>query len=112
MNCSVGGLMAELFEWSVVVDGQEIEVLAEHRQVGDVIYLEDIAVYPASGASVTVGAAAVLRAARRELPKQFEGSGATSLVIRGTRVTGANPGRTVEITISLTEEEETDERDS
>jgi hypothetical protein len=98
--------MAELFEWSVVVDGEEIEILAERRQVGDVIYLEDIAVYPASGASVTVGAAAVLRAARRELPKQFKGSGASSLVIRGTRVTGANPGRTVEITVSLTPEED------
>ncbi len=94
-------VMAELFEWSVVVDGQEIEVLAERRQVDDVVYLEDIAVYPASGASVTVGAAAVLRAARRELSRQFEGSGASSLVIRGTRVTGANPGRTVEITIAL-----------
>jgi hypothetical protein len=104
--------MAELFEWSVVVEGQEIEVLAERRQVGDVIYLEDIAVYPASSSSATVGAPAVLRAARRELPKQFKGSGASSLVIRGTRVTGANPGRTVEVTISLTEEEETNEHDS
>lgn len=104
--------MAELFEWSVIVDSQEIEVLAERRQVGDVIYLEDIAVYPASGSSARVGAAAVLRAARRELPKQFKGSGASSLVIRGTRVTGANPGRTVEIMISLTQEEATNEHDS
>ncbi len=96
--------MAELFEWSVVVEGQEIEVLAERRRVGDVIYLDDIAVYPASGASVAVGAAAVLRVARRELPKQFRGRGASSLVIRGTRLTGANPGRTVEITIALTQE--------
>lgn len=104
--------MAELFQWSVVVDGQAIEVLAERRQVGDVIHLEDIAVYPASGASATVGASAVLAAARRELPKQFQGSGASSLADRGTRVTGASPGRTVEITISLTEEEETNEHDS
>lgn len=110
-NCSAGGLMAELFEWAVVVDGHEIEVLAERRRVGDVIYLDDIAVYPASGTSVTVGAAAVLRVARRELPKQFRGSGASSLVIRGSRLTGANPGRTVEITIALTEEE-TNEHDS
>jgi CO dehydrogenase/acetyl-CoA synthase gamma subunit (corrinoid Fe-S protein) len=67
----------ELFEWSVVVDGEVIEVLAEQRRVGEVIYLDDIAVYPASGSSIAVGAAAVLRIARRELPKQFAGSGAS-----------------------------------
>jgi hypothetical protein len=61
----------ELLEWSVVVDGEVIEVLAEQRRVGEVIYLDDIAVYPASGSSIAVGAAAVLRIARREFPKQF-----------------------------------------
>jgi hypothetical protein len=95
----------ELFEWSVVVDGELIEVLAEQRRVGEVIYLDDIAVYPASGSSIAVGAAAVLRIARRELPKQFAGSGASALIIQGTRLSGANPGRTVEITIRLGEEE-------
>lgn len=33
--------MPELFEWSVVVDGEVIEVLAEQRRVGEVIYLDD-----------------------------------------------------------------------
>lgn len=97
--------MAELFEWSVVVEGDVIEVLAEQRQDGEVIYLDDIAVYPATGSSTRVGAAAVLRAIRRELPEQFAGMSASTLVIRGTRLSGANPGRTVEITIRLEDEE-------
>ncbi|MDE0803659.1 MAG: hypothetical protein OSA99_10080 [Acidimicrobiales bacterium] len=97
--------MVELFEWSVVVDGEVIDVLAERRQEGEVIYLDDIAVYPASEASAEVGASAVLRVIRNGLPQRFAGTGASTLIIRGTRLSGANPGRTVEITIRLDEEE-------
>ena len=104
-------VMAELFEWSVVVGGQEIEVLAERRQVGDVIFLEDIAVYPASGASVTVGGSGRPSGRTSRTPRQFEGSGASSLVIRGTRFTGANPGVQWRLR-SLSTEEETNEHDS
>jgi hypothetical protein len=62
----------ELFEWSVVVDGEVIEVLAEQGRVGEVIYLDDIAVYPASGSSIAVGAAPYSESLAENFPSNLQ----------------------------------------
>lgn len=96
----------ELWEWSFDVEGAVIDVLAEKTLVGDTVHLSDVAIYPRAVTAATVGAAAVLRVARNELPRLFDATAVRQIVVSGVRLSGANPGRRVEIRIPMSEEVE------
>lgn len=68
------------------------------------LHLRDIAVFPCGTGKASVGAAALMRALRRELIPQIRAEGFRRLRITGTRVSGARPGRTLDISIDLTED--------
>ena len=93
-----------LFDWAVDFDDVRIEVLAEVEILGDVVHLRDIAIFPAGAEQASVGAAALMRALRQELIPQIRAEGFRRLRITGTRLSGARPGRTLDITIDLTED--------
>lgn len=76
-------------------------MLAEVEVEGTTLHLRDIAIYPA-GAARPVGLAALLASARTELFGAAGAAGFERLRITGTRLTGSNPGRIVDITIDLT----------
>lgn len=92
-----------LFEWAVDVDDVRIEVLAEVVVLERTLHLRDIAIFPAGTEQASVGAAAVMRALRRELIPEIRAEGFERLRITGTRLSGARPGRTLDITIDLNE---------
>jgi hypothetical protein len=93
-----------LFEWAVDLGDVRIEVLAEVVVLEQVLHLRDIAIFPAGMGPASVGAAALMRALRRELIPQIRAEGFRRLRITGTRLSGARPGRTLDITIDLTED--------
>lgn len=93
-----------LFEWAVDVGDVRIEVLAEVVVLGQVLHLGDIAIFPTGTGQTSVGAAALMRALRRELIPQIRAEGFRRLRITGIRLSGARPGRTLDITIDLTED--------
>jgi hypothetical protein len=93
-----------LFEWAVDIGDVRIEVLAEIVVEAQVLHLRDIAIFPTGAGRASVGAAAVMRALRRELIREIRADGFRRLRISGTRLSGARPGRTLDITIDLTED--------
>jgi hypothetical protein len=93
-----------LFEWAVDVVDLRIEVLAEVVVAGDELQLRDIAIFPAGAEQASVGTAALLVALRRDLIPEIRAAGFRRLRITGTRLSGARPGRTLEISIDLSEE--------
>jgi hypothetical protein len=93
-----------LFEWAVDLGDIRIEVLAEVVVLEQVLHLRDIAIFPTGTGQAAVGAAALLRALRRELIPQIRAEGFRRLRVTGTRLSGARPGRTLDITIDLTED--------
>ena len=93
-----------LFEWAVDLGDVRIEVLAEVVVSEQVLHLRDISIFPTGTGQASVGAAALLRALRRELIPQIRAEGFRRLRITGTRLSGARPGRTLDITIDLTED--------
>ena len=62
------------------------------------------AILPAETSSVSVGAAALLRVLRRELLSELAALGYSTVRITGTRLSGASPGRSLDLTISIPEE--------
>jgi hypothetical protein len=94
----------ELLEAHVEVEGVRIELLALVQVSGSTLYLQDVAIYPAGVERATVGFGALLRAARRDLFPDLRAAGFNRLRITATRLSGANPGRTVDFTIDLTRE--------
>ncbi len=92
-----------LFERRFEVEGSVIELLAEVEIEGSTLHLRDIAVFPAGTQRSEVGASALFHALRRELLPQVRSYGFGRLRITGTRLSGATPGRRVDITIDLTE---------
>ena len=97
-------LSGTLFEWAVELEGVRIELLAEVVVLADELQLRDIAIFPAGTARASVGAAALLGAFRRQLIPEFRAEGFRRLRITGTRLSGARPGRTLDITIELAED--------
>jgi hypothetical protein len=93
----------ELLEAHVEIEGFRIELLAVVQVSGTTVHLQDLAIYPAGVERATVGVAA-LRAARRDLFPDLRAAGFARLRITATRLSGANPGRTVDLTIDLTRE--------
>ena len=94
----------ELLEAHVEIEGIRIELLAVVQVSGTTVHLQDLAIYPAGVERATVGVAALLRAARRDLFPDLRAAGFDRLRITATRLSGANPGRTVDLTIDLTRE--------
>lgn len=93
----------DLFEAAFVVEGLLVEVLAEVEISGTTLHLRDIAIYPA-GAARPVGVPALLAVARTELFSAARTAGFQALRITGTRLTGSNPGRIVDLTIDLSKD--------
>ena len=93
-----------LFEWAVDLGDVRIEVLAEVVVLEQVLHLRDIAIFPTGTGQASVGAAALMKALRRELIPEIRSEGFRRLRITGTRLSGARPGRTLDITIDLTED--------
>ena len=94
----------ELLEAHVEVEGVRIELLAVVQVSGTTVHLQDLAIYPAGVERATVGVAALVRAARRDLFPDLRAAGFERLRITATRLSGANPRRTVDLTIDLTRE--------
>ena len=69
---------------------------------GRTLHLKDIAVYPKGAGSLQLGPREVM-ALRSQLAAEARAMGFERLRITGTRLTGANPGKTVDITIELKE---------
>jgi hypothetical protein len=93
-----------LFEWAVGVGDVQIEVLAEVVVLEELLHLRDIAIFPSGRGRASVGAAALMRALRHELIPLVRSEGFRRLRITGTRLSGTRPGRTLDITIDLTED--------
>jgi RHS repeat-associated protein len=81
--------------------GGPVEMAAEAIINGRSLHLKDIAVFPRGAESLDIGMREVLRL-RGQLADEVAGMGFDSLRITGTRLTGANPGKVVDMTIDLT----------
>ena len=90
-----------LFEWHVVVEGVPIELLAEVEVSGATVHLRDVAVFPVGVERADVGLRPLVRAARSELFPELRAAGFSRLRVTGTRLSGASPGRIVDLTIDL-----------
>jgi hypothetical protein len=91
----------ELFEWHAVAGGVRIELLAEVEVSGATLHLRDVAVFPVGVEHADVGLRPLLRAARSELFPVLRAAGFSRLRVTGTRLSGASPGRIVDLTIDL-----------
>jgi len=79
-----------------------LEMAAETVIDGRTLHLKDIAVYPKGAGSLQLGPREVM-ALRSQLAAEAKAMGFERLRITGTRLTGANPGKTVDIAIELKE---------
>ncbi len=81
--------------------GGPVEMAAEAVINGRMLHLKDIAVFPKGAEQLNIGMKEVLRL-RGQLADEVAGMGFDTLRITGTRLTGANPGKAVDMTIDLT----------
>jgi RHS repeat-associated protein len=77
-----------------------IEMAAEAVIDGSTLHLKEIAVYPRGAEAFELGTREVI-ALRNQLAAQARGMGFETLRITGTRLTGANPGKIVDVIINL-----------
>ena len=94
----------ELYERSFDTPASRIDVLAEIVIDGSTIELRDIAVYPRGAQRLAVAPGELLAWARLALAEMAD-AGFEQLRVTGTRLTGASPGRRVDLTIRLRKEE-------
>ena len=78
-----------------------LDIAAEAQVAGRTLHLKDIAVFPRGTEALNLGSREVM-ALRNQLTQEARALGFKQLRITGTRVTGANPGKTVDIFIDLT----------
>jgi hypothetical protein len=78
-----------------------IEMAAETVIDGRTLHLKDIAVYPRGAKAFELGTREIM-ALRDQLAAQAREMGFDTLRITGKRLTGANPGKLVDVTIDLT----------
>lgn len=78
-----------------------IEMAAEIAIKGKQLHLKDIAIYPKGEKILNMGTKAMV-ALKDVLAKEAKELGFSELRITGTRLSGANPGKVVDITIDLT----------
>ena len=94
----------ELYERSLETPAGRVDVLAEVVLRGDQIELRDIAVYPSGPGRMTVSAGELLGWARLALA-ELAADGFLELRVTGTRLSGARPGRRVDLLIRLRREQ-------
>jgi hypothetical protein len=94
----------ELYERSFDTPAGQIDVLAEIVVTGLTIELRDIVVYPSGALRLTVSPGELLGWARLAVV-EIADEGFAELRVTGTRLTGASPGRRLELTIRLRKEE-------
>jgi hypothetical protein len=94
----------ELYERSFDTPAGQIDVLAEIVITGLTIELRDIVVYPSGAVRLTVSPGELLGWARLALA-EIADEGFAELRVTGTRLTGASPGRRLDLTIRLRKEE-------
>lgn len=70
---------------------------------GDQVHLGDVAIYPLDTCRADVGAAALLGAVRGTLIPELRQEGFRTLRITAERLSGARPGRTVDLILTLQE---------
>jgi hypothetical protein len=78
-----------------------LDVAAETQVIGRTLHLKDIAVFPRGTKALNLGTREVA-ALRNQLSQEARALGFDKLRITGTRITGASPGKSVDITIDLT----------
>ena len=78
-----------------------MDVAAEARVVGRTLHLKDIAVFPRGTDALSLGTREVA-ALRNQLAAEARDLGFEQLRITGTRISGANPGKVVDVVIDLT----------
>jgi hypothetical protein len=89
-----------LYERSFETPAGWVDVLAEVSVIGHRLELRDIAVYPRGAEHLEVAPAELLRWAHFLLTEVIE-AGFQELRVTGTRLTGARPGRRVDLVIRL-----------
>lgn len=94
----------ELHERSFDTPAGQIDVLAEIVITGLTIELRDIVVYPSGAVRLTVSPGELLGWARLAVA-EIADEGFAELRVTGTRLTGASPGRRLDLTIRLRKEE-------
>lgn len=94
----------ELYERSFDTPAGQIDVLAEIVITGLTIELRDIVVYPSGAVRLTVSPGELLGWARLAVA-EIADEGFAELRVTGTRLTGASPGRRLDLTIRLRKEE-------
>ena len=94
----------ELYERSFDTPAGQIDVLAEIVITGLTIELRDIVVYPSVAVRLTVSPGELLGWARLAVA-EIADEGFAELRVTGTRLTGASPGRRLDLTIRLRKEE-------
>lgn len=77
-----------------------LDVAAEAQIVGKTLHLKDIAVFPRGAETLAIGTREAV-AIRNQLAKEARALGFDQLRITGTRISGANPGKAVDVTINL-----------
>ena len=90
----------QLYERSIQTAAGTIDVLAEIVVHGRRIELHDIAIYPRGPAALVVSVAELLRAVR-PLQDELADAGFEQLRVTGTRLSGARPGRRVDLLVEL-----------
>lgn len=93
-----------LYEYSFETSEGWVDVLAEIVVAGTTLELRDIAIYPRSATRLDVSPAELLRAARSALD-EMSAAGFLELRVTGTRLSGASPGRRVDLNIRLRSEQ-------
>jgi RHS repeat-associated protein len=80
-----------------------VGILASASSEGTVLTLKDAAVYPMASGALTnqVGPKQMLEALK-QLGSEAKAAGYTQLIVEGTRVSGANPGKTARVVLDLT----------
>jgi RHS repeat-associated protein len=78
-----------------------LDVAAQAQVVDRTLHLKDIAIFPRGTEPLKLGTREVA-ALRNQLAQEARGLGFNELRITGTRISGANPGKQVDLTIDLT----------
>jgi len=78
-----------------------LEMAAETVIQGKTLHLKDVAIFPKGAESFELGAKEVIEL-RAQLAAEAKSLGFESLRITGKRLTGAKPGKLVDVTIDLT----------
>ncbi|TWT35622.1 Bifunctional hemolysin/adenylate cyclase precursor [Posidoniimonas corsicana] len=91
----------ELFEAAFDTSKGKVGLLAETVVDGKTLRLKDVVIEPLKTGKLNIGPKEVL-AARQQLIEQARAAGFEKLIISGKRLTGANKGKLVDLTIDLT----------